>query len=73
MAALFALRFGIDSAGSVPKPTLAPTSLPQTFVRITVTPKPTETPTPGPEPTATIDPQSINRGPRNSRIGLILI
>lgn len=63
MAALFALGCGIDSAGSVPKPTLAPTSVPPTFVRITVTPKPTETPTPRPEPTATIDPQSINRGP----------
>ena len=63
MGALFALGCGVDSVGSAPKPTLAPTSVPPTFVRITVTPIPTETPTPTPAPTATIDPKSINRGP----------
>lgn len=62
-AALFAIGCGDAGFGAEPKPTLAPTSIPPTFIRVSVTPHPTETPTPTPVPTATLAPYEIDYGP----------
>lgn len=62
VAAIFIAGCG-DGIGASPKPTLAPTSAPPSFVRITVTPMPTSTATA--TPTVTPIPQvfEIDAGP----------
>lgn len=61
--AVFIVGCGDGGIGASPKPTLAPTSIQPTWIRITVTPQPTETPTPTPSPTPTISPEDIDYGP----------
>ncbi|MBT7833715.1 MAG: hypothetical protein HN667_08805 [Chloroflexi bacterium] len=46
---VFVAGCGDDGLGAAPKPTLAPTTAPPSFVRITVTPLPMNTATPTPE------------------------
>lgn len=46
--------------GAPPKPTLAPTSVEPTFVRIAVTPRPTSTPVPTVPPTPTREPGEVD-------------
>ena len=60
---VFVAGCGDGGIGAPPKPTLAPTSIQPTWVRITVTPQPTETPTPTPTPTPTLSPEDIDYGP----------
>lgn len=62
-ASIIVVGCGSDGFGGSAAPTLAPTSIQPTFVRVTVTPAPTETPTPTPLPTATLEPQVIDFGP----------
>jgi hypothetical protein len=62
-ASIIVVGCGSDGLGGSAAPTLAPTSIQPTFVRVTVTPAPTETPTPTPLPTATLEPQVIDFGP----------
>lgn len=50
VAAMFVAGCGGDGLGRAPKPALAPTSAPPSFVRIAVTPIPTSTATPIPTP-----------------------
>jgi len=63
VSAIFVVGCGDGGVGAPPKPTLAPTTVPPTFVRITVTPRPTDTPTPTPLPTATPEPFIVDTGP----------
>jgi len=62
-ASIIVTACATDGFGGFAAPTLAPTSIQPTFVRVTVTPAPTETPTPTPLPTATLEPQIIDFGP----------
>lgn len=62
IAAAFVVGCGGDGLGAGAKPTLAPTSVPPTFVRLVVTPQPTAVPTATPQPTATSEPFEIDLG-----------
>lgn len=62
VAMMFVVGCGDGGFGADPKPTLAATSVPPTFVRITVTPNPTDTPTPTPLPSATPEPFEVDIG-----------